>query len=88
MPPPHPRAQYANFARALQDMLLQSGDDGFGNATVVLLPAWPCAWDVDAKLWAPGNTTVEISYARGALQSLVVTPPERAAAVKWAACVA
>jgi len=69
-------------------MLLQSGDDGFANATIVLFPAWPCDWDVDAKLWAPGNTTVELSYAGGALKSLVVTPPERAGDVKWAACVA
>ena len=69
-------------------MLLQSGDDGFSNATIVLLPAWPCAWDVDAKLWAPGNTSVEFSYAGGALVRLAVDPPARAAAVKWARCVA
>jgi len=49
---------FANFARALQEMLLQGGEDGFGNATIVLFPSWPCEWDVDAKLWAPGNTTV------------------------------
>ena len=79
---------YANFARALQEMVIQSGDDGFENATIVLLPTWPCEWDVSAKLWAPGNTTVELVYANSTLVSLVVTPPERAAAVKWAACVA
>jgi hypothetical protein len=74
--------------RALQEMLLQSGDDGFENSTIVLFPAWPCGWDVDAKLWGPGNTTVAISYANGALRSLDVQPPARAAAVKWASCVA
>ena len=68
-------------------MLLQSGDDGFEDATLVMLPAWPCDWDVDAKLWGPGNTSVEFSYLGGALKSLTVVPPERAAAVKWASCV-
>jgi len=74
--------------RCVQDMLLQSGEDGFSNATIVLFPAWPCAWDVSAKLWGPGNTSVEIDYAGGKLVSLVVDPPARAAAVKWAQCVA
>ena len=63
------------------------GDDGFEDSTIVLLPAWPCAWDVSAKLWAPGNTSVEFSYTGGVLRSLAVEPPARAAAIKWAACV-
>lgn len=75
------------MARAAQEMLLQSGEDGLGNATLVLLPAWPCGWDVDAKLWGPGNTSVEVVYAGGKLVSLVVDPPARAADVKWANCV-
>jgi hypothetical protein len=33
---------FANYNRALQEMLVQSGEDGHLNATVVLLPAWPC----------------------------------------------
>ena len=78
---------YANFARALQEMLLQGGEDGVENATLVLLPTWPCDWDVSARLWGPGNTTVEFEYASGALMSLVVTPASREGAVKWAACV-
>ena len=78
---------YANLARAMQEMLLQSGEDGFENATIVLLPAWPCNWDVQAKLWAPGNTSVEFSYANHTLLSLAVNPPARAGAVKWAACI-
>lgn len=73
--------------RALLEMLLQSGEDGL-DATVVLFPAWPCAWDVSFKLHAPGNTTVEVEYAGGKLVSLSVDPPARASAVKWAACVA
>jgi hypothetical protein len=77
---------YANFARALQEMLLQSGDDGFENATLVLLPAWPCAWDVQAKLWGPGNTSVQFSYSAGTLSNLMVSPPARAAALRVAAC--
>ena len=73
--------------RALQEMLLQSGDDGFDAPTIVLLPAWPCGWDVAFKLWAPFNTSVEVEYAGGKLVSLNVQPPARAAAVKWATCV-
>lgn len=78
---------FALHNRCLLDMLLQSGDDGFTNTTVVLFPAWPCGWDVQAKLWAPLNTTVEIDYQAGALHSLVVTPPSRASAIRWAQCV-
>ena len=73
--------------RALQEMLLQSGDDGYEATSLVLFPAWDCSWDVSAKLWGPLNTTVEIEYAGGALQSLVVTPGARLAQVRWAACV-
>ena len=78
---------FANFARALQDMLIQSGDDGFDATTVVLFPAWPCGWDVDFKLWGPLATSVEVSYSAGKLVSLTVEPPARAAAIKWANCV-
>ena len=73
--------------RALQEMIIQTGDDGFSNASIVLFPAWPCHWDLRAKLWAPGPTSVEIDYAGGVLASLVVTPSSREAAVKWASCV-
>ncbi len=78
---------FANMNRCLQEMLIQSGDDGYESPTIVLLPAWPCGWDVSAKLWAPANTTVEFVYAGGALQSLTVVPESRAGAVKWANCV-
>ena len=78
---------YVNMVRALQEMVLQSGDDGYENTTIVLFPSWPCSWDVSAKLWGPLNTTVEIEYAAGALLSLVVTPASRLEQVRWAACV-
>jgi hypothetical protein len=77
---------FANMNRALQEMLIQSGEDGL-DATVVLFPAWPCSWDVQFKLHGPGNTTVEVEYAAGKLVSLAVDPPARASAVKWASCV-
>ena len=79
---------YANMNRAVQESLLQSGEDGFTNPTIVLFPAWPCNTDVDFKLAAPLATTVEVSYAGGKLVSLVVTPASRTSAVKWANCVA
>lgn len=78
---------FANMNRALQDMLIQSGDDGFDNTTVVLLPTWPCQWDVSFKLWGPLQTSVQLEYADGHVQSLIVDPPERKSAVKFANCV-
>jgi hypothetical protein len=78
---------YANMMRAMQEMLLQSGEDGFENSTIVLLPAWPCAWDVEFTLFATGNTTVSVSYVGGKLISLDVQPTQRASAVKWGGCV-
>ena len=73
--------------RALQEMLLQSGEDGYLATSLGLFPAWDCTWEVSAKLWGPLNTTVEIEFAGGVLQSLVVTPAARLAQVHWAACV-
>jgi len=74
--------------RCAQEMLIQSGEDGFDDTTIVLFPAWPCAWDVSFKLWGPLATSVDVVYAGGKLVSLVVDPPARASAVKWANCVA
>jgi hypothetical protein len=79
---------YANMNSAVNWMLLQSGDDGYTNSSIVLFSAWPCEWDVDFRLWGPQNTVVEVVYRSGALVSLVVTPPERRAAVTFANCVA
>jgi hypothetical protein len=78
---------FANANRCLQEMLIQSGDDGFVNPTIVLFPAWPCEWDASFKLWGPLNTTLDVVYQGGKLVSLVVDPPARAASVKWANCV-
>ncbi len=76
----------ANYNRALQEMVVQSGEDGFASTTIALLPAWPCEWDLDFKLHAPLNTTVEGSVSGGKLVGLVVTPPERASAVRVVNC--
>ena len=78
---------FANMNRALQEMLIQSGDDGFTATTIVLLPAWPCEWDVSFKLWGPMKTSIEVVYASGKLVSLHVDPAERRSAVQWASCV-
>ena len=70
---------------AVHAMLLQNGEDG-ANATIVLLPAWPCDVDVAFKLWGALNTSVEVVWANSTLVSLVVTPPEREKAVIFAPC--
>lgn len=58
----------------LQRMLLQyEGDD------IYLFPAWPKHWDVDFKLYAPKNTTVEATLQNGEITRLKVTPEERKA---------
>ena len=46
-----------------------------------LLPAWPKGWDVEFKLRAPRNTTVEGIFRNGRWEKLVVTPEARAADV-------
>jgi hypothetical protein len=56
----------------LQEMLLQS--DG---KKIYLFPAWPAAWDVHFKLYAPYSTTVEAELKDGKLVSLKVQPEER-----------
>jgi len=61
-----------NGLHALQTMLLQS--DG---TRITLLPAWPKDWNVDFKLHAPMNTTVQASVRDGKVTGLKVTPPER-----------
>jgi len=56
-----------NLQLALQFLLLQS--DG------KTLPAWPKEWDVDFKLHAPGNTTIEGRSKSGELTNLTFTTP-------------
>jgi len=64
----------ANSVNTLQSMLLQSD----GNK-IFLLPAWPEEWDVNFKLCAANNTTIECEYSDGKVQSLRVTPESRRA---------
>ncbi len=61
-----------NLMMALQTMLLQA-DDG----KIRLFPAWPRQWDVDFKLHAPNQTTVEGRLRNGQLLDLSVTPASR-----------
>jgi hypothetical protein len=62
-----------NMANTLQEMLLQPAPQG----KILLLPAWPKDWDVDFKLHAPGDTTVECRYRDGKILKLEVTPSSR-----------
>jgi hypothetical protein len=64
----------------LQEMLVAA--QPAVNGKVLLFPAWPKDWDVDFKLHAPQQTTVECSYRHGQIVKLRVTPPSRAAAVE------
>lgn len=59
---------------ALQAMLLQV--DG---KKLYLFPAWLKKWDVNFKLHAPYNTTVEGELRAGKVVSLRVTPKSRTA---------
>ena len=61
---------------ALESMLLQT--DG---RRIFVLPAWPSGWDVNFKLHAPGNTTVEGIYRHGRVERLDVRPAARKADV-------
>ena len=58
---------------ALQRMLLQT--EGL---RILLFPAWPKEWDVEFKLHAPSNTTVQGVYRDGKLRQLKVRPQSRA----------
>ncbi|MCE7041366.1 DUF5703 domain-containing protein [Dyadobacter sp. CY312] len=56
----------------LQEMLMQTVGD-----SIYLLPAWPAEWDVQFKLHAPYQTTVEGELKDGKLVKLRVTPEAR-----------
>lgn len=58
--------------KAFQSMLMQTDGD-----KIFLLPAWPKTWDVNFKLHAPHNTTVEGIYRASKLEQLKVTPESR-----------
>ena len=56
----------------IQEMLLQT----IGNK-ILLFPTWPKAWDVQFKLNAPGNTTIEAKMTNGKVELLSVYPESR-----------
>ena len=57
---------------AMQSMLLQPVGD-----KLLLLPAWPKEWDVNFKLHAPQNTTIECEVRNGIVVKMIVTPESR-----------
>ena len=67
------------LSKAYQAMIPQAepatGDAHDGK--IHLLPAWPRDWNLDFKLHAPGQTTIEGRYHDGQIDTLRVTPPER-----------
>jgi len=58
--------------RALQNMLIQTDGD-----KILLFPAWPASWNVDFKVHAPKNTTVEGRFRNGKIEALKVFPESR-----------
>jgi hypothetical protein len=56
----------------LQEMLMQTLGD-----QIYVFPAWPRDWDVDFKLHAPLETTVEVSLRDGQVIKLEVIPEHR-----------
>jgi hypothetical protein len=65
---------------ALQEMLLQAN-----GAKIYLAPAWPREWDVDFKLHAPQQTTVQGQIRNGVTQNQKVIPEQRAKDVSFGA---
>ncbi len=61
----------------MQEMLMQTHSAPGEWGRVRLLPAWPKDWDVDFKLHAPHQTTVEGQVKRGRLADTRVTPESR-----------
>jgi hypothetical protein len=59
----------------IQEMLMAA--DPYDDGKIYLLPAWPKEWDVDFKLNAPQQTTVEASVRNGKLVELNVIPKSR-----------
>jgi hypothetical protein len=56
----------------LQEMLMQTSGD-----SIYLLPAWPDEWNVQFKLHAPYNTTLEGEWKDGKMANLKVSPAAR-----------
>ena len=45
---------------------------------IYVLPAWPRAWNVDFKLHALHDTTVEVTLDQGVIKRVHVSPASRA----------
>lgn len=56
----------------VQEMLMQTVGE-----KIYLFPSWPRDWDVDFKLYAPGNTVIECVMKNGSIKKLNVSPKER-----------
>jgi hypothetical protein len=56
----------------IQSMLLQSSGD-----KILLLPAWPAAWDAEFRLHAPRNTVITGEVRQGRLANWNVAPESR-----------
>jgi len=69
----------AVLMKGLQAMLMQAepviGSEYDGK--IYLMPAWPKEWDVDFKLHAPRNTTVQGRIVDGEIKDLEVRPHSR-----------
>ncbi|WP_298477092.1 DUF5703 domain-containing protein [uncultured Maribacter sp.] len=60
---------------AIQEMLLQTISNQ--GKDLRILPAWPQEWNVQFKLHAPNNTTVECALLNKKIQTLTVMPEYR-----------
>ena len=63
---------FGSGSTALQRMLIQEE-----KGKIIELPAWPKKWDVNFKLHAEYNTTVEGIVKDGKLTNIKVTPKSR-----------
>ena len=71
-----PSSDHFGFMRtAMHYMLVAPLDDALQR--VILFPAWPADWDVEFRLHAPRNTTIEAACINGTLTKLVVEPSPR-----------
>ena len=68
---------------AIGFMLMAPADDV--GQSVVLLPAWPCEWDVSFKVHAPKQTVITGQLVGGKL-SFSVEPARRKANVRAMEC--
>jgi hypothetical protein len=73
----------AQMQNAIGYMLMAPADDMA--QSVVLLPAWPCEWDVSFKVHAPQQTTISGQLVAGKL-SFSVEPADRKAYVTAMEC--